>query len=54
MGLFWQGCWSARSVVAVEVNGYTIEPGAKLAECYQRPGPTPLTAIGSPRLRGTR
>ena len=29
--LFWQGCWSARSVEAVEVNGYTIEPGANLA-----------------------
>ena len=27
---FWQGCWSARSVEAVEVNGYTIEPGANL------------------------
>jgi len=27
---FWQGCWSARSVVVVEVNGYTIEPGANL------------------------
>ena len=22
MGLFWQGWWSARSVVVVEVNGY--------------------------------
>ena len=32
MGLFWQGCWSARSVVVVEVNGYTIEPGANLEE----------------------
>ena len=32
MGLFWQGWWSARSVVVVEVNGYTIEPGANLAE----------------------
>ena len=30
-GSFWQGCWSARSVEAVEVNGYTIEPGADLA-----------------------
>ena len=29
---FWQGCWSARSVVVVEVNGYTIEPGADLRE----------------------
>ena len=29
-GPFWQGCWSARSVVVVEVNGYTIEPGANL------------------------
>ena len=27
---FWQGCQSARSVVVVEVNGYTIEPGANL------------------------
>ena len=27
---FWQGCWSARIVVVVEVNGYTIEPGADL------------------------
>ena len=27
---FWQPCWSARSVVVVEVNGYTIEPGADL------------------------
>ena len=27
---FWQGYWSARSVEAVEVNGYTIEPGAYL------------------------
>ena len=30
MGLFWQGWWSARSVVVVEVNGYTIEQGANL------------------------
>jgi len=30
MGLFWQPCWSARSVEAMEVNGYTIEPGANL------------------------
>ncbi len=29
-GVFWQPCWSARSVVVVEVNGYTIEPGADL------------------------
>ena len=28
MGLFWQGCWSARSVVGVRVNGYTIKLGA--------------------------
>ena len=27
---FWQPYWSARRVVAVEVNGYTIEPGADL------------------------
>ena len=27
----WQGCRSARSVVVVEVNGYTIEPGADLS-----------------------
>ena len=27
---FWQSWWSARSVVVVEVNGYTIEPGANL------------------------
>ena len=26
----WQGCRSARSVVVVEINGYTIEPGADL------------------------
>ncbi len=32
MGLFWQGWWSARSVVVVKVNGYTIEPGADLGE----------------------
>ena len=32
MGLFWQGWWSAHSVVVVEVNGYTIEPGANLRE----------------------
>ena len=31
MRRFWQGCWSARSVVVVEVNGYTIEPGADLS-----------------------
>jgi len=30
MGLFWQGWWSARSVVVVEVNGYPIGPGADL------------------------
>ncbi|SVB41131.1 uncharacterized protein METZ01_LOCUS193985, partial [marine metagenome] len=29
-GRFWQGCWSTRSVVVVEINGYTIEPGANL------------------------
>ena len=29
---FWQGCWSARSVTSVKVNGYTIEPGANLAK----------------------
>ena len=34
MGLFWQGWWSARSVVVVEVNGYTIEPGAELDELW--------------------
>jgi len=33
-GRFWQGCWSARSVVVVEVNGYTIEPGANLEGAY--------------------
>ena len=27
---FWQGYRSARNVVVVEVNGYTIEPGANL------------------------
>ena len=27
---FWQSCCSARSVAVVEVNGYTIEPGANL------------------------
>ena len=27
----WQSCGPARSVVVVEVNGYTIEPGADLA-----------------------
>ncbi|MED5552029.1 MAG: pentapeptide repeat-containing protein, partial [Actinomycetota bacterium] len=26
----WQGCWPARSVAGVKVNGYTIEPGANL------------------------
>ena len=26
----WQPFWSARSVLVVEVNGYTIEPGAFL------------------------
>ena len=26
MGLFWQGCWSARSVAAVEVNGPRVAP----------------------------
>ena len=26
----WQFCWSARSVEAVEVNGYEIKPGAYL------------------------
>jgi len=31
MGLFWHGWWSARSVEAVEVNGYEIGPGANLA-----------------------
>ena len=30
MHLFWQGWWPARSVAVVEVNGYTIEPGANL------------------------
>jgi hypothetical protein len=28
---FWQGYRSARNVVVVEVNGYTIEPGADLS-----------------------
>ena len=23
----WQGCWSARSVVVVEVHGYEVDPG---------------------------
>ncbi len=27
---FWLSCWSARSVVVVEVNGYTIEPDVDL------------------------
>ena len=27
---FWQSCWSARNVEAVEVNGYEIGPGANL------------------------
>ncbi len=27
---FWLSCWSGRNVGAVEVNGYTIEPGAML------------------------
>ena len=30
--LFWHGCGPARSVMVVEVNGYTIEPGADLRE----------------------
>jgi len=30
-GHIWQGCWVARSVVVVEVNGYEIEPGANLS-----------------------
>ncbi len=30
-GLCRQGCWVARSVVVVEVNGYEIEPGANLS-----------------------
>ena len=32
MGLFWQGWWSARSVVVVEVNGYEIGPKARLTK----------------------
>jgi uncharacterized protein YjbI with pentapeptide repeats len=31
IGSFWQGCWPARSVDGVEVNGYKIEPGANLS-----------------------
>lgn len=27
---FWQGSWSARNVVVVEVKGYTIKSGANL------------------------
>ena len=27
MGLFWQGCWSARSVETVKVHGYEVDPG---------------------------
>ncbi len=30
----WQFCWSARSVEAVEVNGYEIKPGAYLKGAY--------------------
>ena len=28
--MFWRGCWSARSVDGVKVNGYTIKAGADL------------------------
>ncbi len=28
---FWQSCWSARSVVVVEINGYKIQPGTNLS-----------------------
>ena len=34
IGPFWQGCWSARSVVVVEVNGYEIGPGAELSGAF--------------------
>ena len=30
MRLFWQDCWSARSLVVVEVNGYEIGPNVDL------------------------
>ncbi len=31
---FWLSYWSGRNVSAVEVNGYTIEPGANLEGAY--------------------
>ena len=31
MHLFWQPCWSARSVEAMKVANYEIEPGANLS-----------------------
>ena len=33
---FWLSCWSARSVVVVEVNGYTIRQSANLSRANLR------------------
>ena len=46
---FWQGCWSVRSVVVVEVNGYTIEPRADLE---WELGREPLLSNRIEKLRG--
>ncbi len=51
---FWLSCWARRNVGAVEVNGYTIEPGAdlqrasssrRLADPQARQGANPQPSI---------
>ena len=49
---FWQGCWSARSVEAVEVNGYTIEPGAKLEGADLSGADLEGANLGGAKLKG--
>ena len=50
---FWQPCWSARSVVVVEVNGYTIEPGADLRGAKLRGANLTAANLTNTNLTGT-
>ncbi len=50
---FWQGWWSARSVVVVEVNGYTIEPGANLVRANLEEAHLEGARFGMANLRET-
>ena len=50
MRRFWQGCWAARSVVVVEVNGYTIKPGANLGGATLPGAPLTGADLGGAKL----